>query len=128
MNKGKTMTTSPFRKKFSTLLLSWAFFVGLDKVSGIVEVLDIIPSILFWTVPGPAHKIFDSEALTFLDRTLIKKAVNLEGLLVVNVTFYKYRGGLLRAGPVETILGQSWGWLKLSYRKNRVDLSIVWYL
>lgn len=100
----------------------------MDKIGGIIKVLDIVPPIPFWAVPGPAYKVFDSEAFTLLDRALIEKAVNLEGLLAVGVTFYKYRGGLLRAGPLERILGRGWGWLKLSYRENRVDPLIVWYL
>ncbi len=100
----------------------------MDKVGGIVEVLDIVLPILFWAVPGPAHKVFDSEALTFFDRALIEKAVNFEGLLVVGVIFYKYGWGLLSVGPVEGILGRGWGWLKLSHRENRVDPLVVWYV
>ena len=113
MNRGKTVTTSPPREKFSTFSLSKALFVGLDKVGGIVEVLNIVPPILFWAVPGPAHKVFNSETFIFSDCALIEKAVNFKGLLAVGVTFYKYRGGLLRPGPVEEILGRGWGWLKL---------------
>ncbi len=108
--------------------MSQAFFVGSDKVGGVVEVLDIVPPIPLWAVPGPPDKIFDCEALTFFNRALIEKAVNLEGLLAVGVTFYEYRGGLLGAGPVEGILGRGRGWLKLSHRKNRVDPPVAWYI
>ena len=100
------MTTSPPREKSSTPSLRKAFFVGSDKVGGIVEILDIVPPIPFWAVPSPAHKVFDSEALTFLDCALIEKAINFEGLVAVGVTFHKYRRGLLRAGPVKWILGR----------------------
>ena len=128
MNRGKTVTTSPPREKFSTSSLSKAFFVGSDKVGGIVEVFDIVPPIPFWAIPGPTHKVFDSEAFTFSDSALIEKAVNFEGLLAVGVTFYKYKGGLLRVEPVEGILGRGWGWLKLSHREDRVDPPVARYL
>lgn len=86
--------------------LSKAFFVGSDQVDGIVKILDIVPSISFWAVACLAHKVFDSKALTFFDCALIEKAVNFKGLVAVDVTFHKHRGGLMRAGPVKWILGR----------------------
>lgn len=108
--------------------LSKAFFVGSDYVNGIVEVLDIIPSISLWAVAGPAHKVFNNKALTFFDYALIEKAINFEGFLAVGVIFHKHKRELLRAGPVKWILGRSWSWLKPSYREKKVDLLVAWYL
>ena len=75
--------------------LNWAFFVGSDQVGGIVEVFDIVPPVLFWPIPGPAHKIFDSKAFTFSESAFIEKALNFEGFVVVGVALHKYREGLL---------------------------------
>ena len=54
--------------------------------------------------------------------------LNFEGFVVVDVALHKYRGGLLWVGAVKRIFGWAWSWLKLSYRENRVDSPITWYV
>lgn len=54
--------------------------------------------------------------------------VNFKELVAVGVTFQKYRRGLLRAGLIKCILERGWSWLKLSYKENKVDLPVAWYL
>lgn len=109
-------------------LLNQAFFIGLDKVGNIVEVLDIIPSISFWAIPDPAYKVFDSEAPTFFDYAFIKKTLYFKGFVVVSITFHKCKKGILWTGVLKQILGQAWSWLKLSYKKNKMDLLVTQYI
>ena len=98
MNRGKTITTSPPQEKFSMPSLNKALIVGSDKAGGIVEVFDIVPPILFWAVPGPAHKVFDSEILTFFDFALIKKVVNFEGPFGGRYHFLQLQRGATEGG------------------------------
>lgn len=73
-------------------------------------------------------KVFNSQALTFSYCTLIKKAINFEGLVYVSVTLQKHREGLLWTGAVKRILGWVISRLELSHRKDRVDSLVTWYL
>ena len=108
--------------------MSKPFFVSSDQVGGIVEVLDIVPPIPFLAVPGPAHEVLGGQPSTFSYRALFKKAINFEGLVLVSVTFYKHRGGLLWTGVVEGILGQVRGWFELCHGEDGVDPPVIRYL
>lgn len=100
----------------------------LDQLGSIVEVLNIVPSVPFGAAPGLVFKVFNSQALTFSYCTLIKKAINFEGLMYVSVTLQKHREGLLWTGAVKRILGWVISRLELSHRKDRVDSLVTWYL
>ena len=108
--------------------MSKAFFVGSDQVGGIVEVLNIVPPIPFWAIPGPAHEVLGGQAFTFFYLTSVVKAINFEGLVLVNVTFYKHGGGLLWTGAVEGILGRVRSWFELCHGENGVDPPVTRYL
>lgn len=71
-------------------LLSKGFLVVANKVRGIVKVFDVILSISFRSIPGPAYEVFNGQALTFLDCAFIKKAINFKGFVFVSVTLYKH--------------------------------------
>lgn len=99
------MTTSPLQEKASTPFLSQLFFVGLDQLGNIVEILDIVPSILLRAVAGLAYKVFNGQSSIFPDCPLIKKAINLEGLVFISITFHKDQGGALQTGVLERVIG-----------------------
>ncbi len=109
-------------------MLSQVFLVGLDQFSSIVEVFDIVPSIPFRVVAGPAYEVFNGQSSTSPDCPLIEKAVNLEGLMSISVTFHKDQGGVLRTGALERVFGWVWSWFELSHRENWVDLPVTRYI
>ena len=79
MNRDKIMTTSPPTRKVSMSSLSKSLLVVTHKVSGIVEVLDIIPSIPLRPVSSPTNEILHCATLTFLYCLLIKQTVYFKG-------------------------------------------------
>lgn len=105
------MTISSLQEKASTPLLSQLFLVGLDQLSSIVKVLDIIPYILFRTIAGPAYEVFNGQSSIFPDCPLIKKVVNLEGLVFISITFHKDQGEALRTEALERVISWVWSWL-----------------
>ena len=109
-------------------LLSLALFISLDKVNNIVKILDIIPPIPFWAVSSPVYKVFDSEAPTFFNYAFIEKMLYFERFVVVGVTFHKHKGEMLWTRALKRIFGRTWSWLKLTYRENRVDPSVILYI
>lgn len=78
----------------------------MDKVEGIVKVLDIIPSIPFRVIPGPANEILNCAAPIFFHYLFIKQTVYFEGFGGVNVTVDKYGGEYLKTWGMEGII--SW--------------------
>lgn len=98
------MTTSPLTRKISISSLSKSLLVVANKVSGIVKVFDVVPSIPFRSIPGPANKIFNCAALTFFHRLLVKQTIYLKRFGDVNVTVNKYGAGHVRTGAIEEII------------------------
>lgn len=75
--------------------LNKVFFIGPDKVGGIIEIFDIVLPIPFWLVSSLAYKVFDSETPTFYDCIFIEKVLYFKRFIVIGVPFYKYRGRIL---------------------------------
>lgn len=97
----------------------------MNQLGDIVEVLDIVPSVPLGAVPGLAYEVFDGQDFTFSSYTLIKKGINFEGLVFVNITLYKHRGGLVWTEAVKRILGWVRGRLELSHGEDRVDSPVT---
>ena len=118
------MTTSPPTRKVSTSSLSKGLLVVTHKVGGIIEVLDIIPSIPFRPVSSPTNEILYRVALTFLYCSLVKQTVYFKGFGGVDVTIDKHGGWHVRARAIEGIVGWGRYWLQLSHRENKMHSPV----
>lgn len=104
--------------------MSEGLLVVADKVGGIVKVLDVVPSIPFRSIPGPANEVFYRAAFTFFHYSLVKQMVYLEGFDGIGVTVDKHGGWHVRAGAMEEIVGRGRCWLQLSHQENRMHPPI----
>lgn len=59
----------------------------MNKVSNIVQIPDIILSIVFGAIPNLVNKIHDNQAFTFLNYRFNKQALNLKQLVLVSIIF-----------------------------------------
>ena len=75
-------------------LLNQVFLVDLDQFNNIVKVFNIVPYVLLEAISIPPYKVLNGKSPIFFDFMFIKKAINLEGFVFVNITFYKYGEGL----------------------------------
>lgn len=64
-NRGIIITTTPLKKKRSTILLNNIFFVIPNKLVCIIKVLNIVLFISFGPIADPIDKVFNSSSLTF---------------------------------------------------------------
>lgn len=94
------MTISSLTKKISSSLLSKSLLVVSDKVGGIIKIFDVVPSILFRSIPGPANKIFNYMALTFFYYLFAWQLVYLKEFDSVSVTVEKHGGGYVKTGAM----------------------------
>lgn len=108
-------------------LVSQAFLVCLDQLSGIDEILDIVPLVPLGAILCPLYKVLNGQAFTFSYYAFIKKAINFKRFIFLNVIIHKYQKGLLQMGAVEWIFEWVRSRLKLSHRENKIDFPIIQY-
>ena len=115
MNRDKTVTTAPPTRKVSTPSLSKGLLVVIHKVGGVVEVLDVILSILLWAVSSPTNEVFYHAAFTFFHYLFVKRTVYLKRFDSTGITVDDHGGWHVRAGAIDEIVGRGRYWLQLSH-------------
>lgn len=106
-----TVTISPLTRKILTVSLNKVSLVVANKVRGIVKVFDIIPSIPFRFIPGPANEVFNCAALAFSHYLFVKQTIYLEGFDNVNVTVDKHSRRYMRTGVIKGVIDWRRCWL-----------------
>lgn len=90
------MTISLPKRRISIFSLSKGLLVVANKVDGIIGVLNVIPFILFRSIPGLTNKIFSRATLTLFHYLFIKQTVYLAGFGNISITVIKHGGGYVR--------------------------------
>lgn len=95
------MTISPLTKRISTFLLSKGLLVVVNRVGGIVKVLDMVPSIPFRFIPGLANEIFNRTVITFFYFLFVKLTDYLKGFGGIGFTVEKHSGEHVKTRAME---------------------------
>lgn len=96
-------------------LLSKAFFIFIDQLDFIIEVIYIIPPISFWAIASPANKIFNGKLFLSFDCLFIKQVVDFKRFKIISITVNKHRGELMVAELLKKVFGWLIYGLKLCY-------------
>lgn len=95
--------------------MSKGFLVVVNKVGNIVKVFDVISSIPFRSIPGPANNVFNRAVFAFFYCLFIKQMVYLKGFGGVNVTIDKHGRGHVKMETIKKVIGIKLLLLQLCY-------------